>query len=270
MTQWTKKNMPSLPYAFSVDKAWIQVFPSKLAASQAAANKASTILKARILEHGRVRVIVGTGSSQADLINALVHDEQVDWSRVEVFHMDEYVGLPEDHPASFRRWLRTHLADLAHPKVTHYLNADAHDLAVEARRYGELLCSAPIDLCFLGFGENGHIAFNDPHVADFNDPLIIKRVDLDERCRRQQVGEGAFADTEAVPRDALSITCPVLLSAKYVVCCVPELRKAEAVRNALKGPVSESCPASIVRTHPHAFIFLDRDSASLLFQQEER
>jgi glucosamine-6-phosphate deaminase len=270
MPQGTKNNISPLPYAFSVDKAWIQVFPSKLAASQAAANKAAAILRAGILEHGCVRVIVGTGSSQADLINALAHDEEVDWSRVEVFHMDEYVGLSEDHPASFRRWLRTHLTDLVHPKVTHYLNADTPDLAAEARRYGELLCSAPIDLCFLGFGENGHIAFNDPHVADFNDPLIIKRVDLDERCRRQQVGEGAFADIKAVPRDALSITCPVLLSAKYLVCCVPELRKAEAVQNALKGPLAESCPASIVRTHPHVFIFLDRDSASRLPQQEER
>jgi glucosamine-6-phosphate deaminase len=134
----------------------------------------------------------------------------------------------------------------------------------EADHYGKSLTSVPIDLCFLGFGENGHIAFNDPHVADFHDPLIIKRVTLDKKCREQQVGEGHFPDIEAVPQEAITLTCPTLMSARQLICCVPESRKAEAVRNALEGPLTEACPASLVVTHPGAKIYLDRNSAALL------
>jgi glucosamine-6-phosphate deaminase len=253
-----------------VGKASVQVFPSKLAVSQAAAGKAAAILSAVISEKGVARMIVGTGLSQADMIDAPVRNEKLDWNRAEIFHMDEYVGIQESHPASFRRWLRSHLIDVVGPKQAYYLNADESDLAKECQRYGELLSAAPIDLCFLGFGENGHIAFNDPHAADFKDPMVVKRVRLDEKCRRQQVGEGSFESIDAVPQEALSITCPVLLSANYVISCVPARRKAVAVRDALEGPLSESCPASIVRTHPQAFIYLDRDAASLLSWREMR
>jgi len=270
MTLCNEKNRSTPLNALTVGKASVQVFHSKIEASHAAASKAAAILSAVISEKGVARMIVGTGLSQADLIDALVRNEKLDWNRVEVFHMDEYVGLPESHPASFRRWLRTHHVDVVRPKQAYYLNADESDLAKECQRYGELLSAAPIDLCFLGFGENGHIAFNDPHAADFKDPLVVKRVRLDEKCRRQQVGEGNFESIGAVPQEALSITCPVLLSAHYVISCVPDHRKAEAVRDALEGPLSESCPASIVRTHPQAFIFLDRDSASLLSWREDR
>lgn len=270
MPTWNRKTWSSRPNAFTVGKASVQVFASKLEASQAAAIKASAILGARISEIGLVRMIVGTGLSQADMIDALVRNEKLEWDHVEVFHMDEYVGIHESHPASFRRWLRTQLVDLVHPKQVHYLNADATDLEKECHHYGELLSAAPIDLCFLGFGENGHIAFNDPHDADFKDPLVVKRVRLDEKCRRQQVGEGSFESIDAVPQEALSITCPILLNSNYIISCVPELRKAEAVRDALEGPLSESCPASIVRTHPQAFIFLDHDSASFLSWREDR
>lgn len=270
MPSWNEKNKSSAPKSFMVNKASVQVFPSKLAASQAAASKAADILSAVILGKGLARVIVGTGLSQADMIDALIRIEKLDWNQLEIFHMDEYIGMHESHPASFRNWLRTHLVDLVHPKRVHYLNADTADLAKESNRYGELLRSSPIDLCFLGFGENGHIAFNDPHVADFKDPLVVKRVQLDEKCRQQQVGEGSFENLNAIPEEALTITCPLLLSANHVISCVPERRKAEAVRDALEGPLSESCPASLVRTHPKAFIFLDRDSASLLSWDKER
>jgi glucosamine-6-phosphate deaminase len=183
---------------------------------------------------------------------------------MEIFHMDEYMGMPITHPASFRRWLNEHLVEFVNPGHVHYLAGDAPDIDGECERYGHLLRSAPIDLCIIGFGENGHIAFNDPHVADFDDPLAVKRVTLDERCRRQQWGEGQFPTLEAVPREAITVTCPVLMSTEYVIGCVPERRKAEAVRNALEGPITNRCPASGVRLHPRAALFFDIESASLL------
>lgn len=259
---------PSLR-SFHADRARVEIYPSKLAASIAAAAMASSILnvKATASERRGFRIVVGTGNSQEDLVKELVQNSSTDWSRIEVFHMDEYVGMPATHPASFRRWLSVHFDGLVSPKQIHYLTADAPDLGEECHRYTDLLCSDPIDVCFLGFGENGHIAFNDPHTADFNDPRVVKRVTLDEKCRFQQVREGHFSDIRDVPHEALTITCPFLMRSKYLVCCVPEHRKAETVRSALMGPVSPACPASLVRTHPGAFIFLDTDSASMISPQ---
>jgi glucosamine-6-phosphate deaminase len=249
---------------FEVDKATVEIYPSKLELGEAAAAEAASILKSAVSTQGRARVIVATGNSQEEVIRALAHAPGVDWPRVEVLHMDEYVGLPSTHPASFRRWVETHLVALVHPGQVHYLQGDASDLVEECRRYAGLIRSSPVDLCLLGIGENGHIAFNDPHVADFNDPLVVKRVDLDRRCRLQQVGEGHFAALDAVPREALTLTCSALMSSERLVCSVPELRKAEAVRDALEGPVSTVCPGSVLRTHPRARIFLDEESAALL------
>jgi glucosamine-6-phosphate deaminase len=242
----------------------IRIFAGRAELGQAAAADAAAILRSAMASRGRARIVVGTGPSQDDTIAALARSPEIDWRSVEVFHMDEYVGMSAAHPASFRRWLREHLEDLVHPARVHYLQGDAGDLEAECRRYGELLRSAPIDISFLGFGENGHIAFNDPGTADFHDPAAVKRVELDERCRRQQVGEGHFPDLASVPAEALTVTCPVLAGAAHLICSVPERRKAEAVRNALEGPVSEACPASLVTTHPQCAIYLDRESASLL------
>lgn len=251
---------------FRVGSLHVEVYPSKKSASQAAATRAAGILAAKAGRSDSLlrRLIVGTGNSQLDLVRALVQEPNVDWGSIEVFHMDEYVGIAPNHPASFRKWLKTELADVVELRAIHYLNGDASDTEQECRRYADLLRAAPIDLCFLGFGENGHIAFNDPANADFHDPLTVKRVTLDTKCRTQQVGEGHFPDVGAVPEEALTLTCPFLISAKTLICCVPERRKAEAVRDALEGPISTSCPASLVRTHPHAFVYLDEDSASLL------
>jgi glucosamine-6-phosphate deaminase len=199
-----------------------------------------------------------------DLIQSLVELPGVDWSRVELFHMDEYAGMPPDHPASFRNWIKTRVADRVHPKEAHYLAGDAADLTAEIQRYSNLLRAAPLDLAFVGFGENGHIAFNDPHVADFADPAEVKLVSLDDACRAQQAGEGHFGSLAAVPREALTMTCPALFRASAWICAVPDRRKAEAVRRALEGPIAESCPASLVRTHPNATVYLDVESASLL------
>jgi glucosamine-6-phosphate deaminase len=246
------------------DNANVQIYPSSAELGGAAATQALSLINDAIQNRKRARIIVGTGNSQESLIESLVKMPELDWKKVEVFHMDEYVGMNPTHPASFRLWLKTKLVDFVQPGQIHYLHGDAPDIELECERYGRLLAEATIDLSFVGFGENGHIAFNDPHVADFQDPRLVKPVALDEKCRMQQVGEGHFPDLRSVPTHALTITCPVLLKANYMICSVPERRKAEAVHNALKGPISSECPASFVRTHPRAYVYLDTDSAHLL------
>jgi glucosamine-6-phosphate deaminase len=257
--------MPKSPLCnFQVDKARVYVFPSKLDASEAAAAEAAGILRRALAQRGSARIIVGTGNSQEDMIRVLTQLPDLDWSRIEVFHMDEYVGMSAEHPASFRGWLKTHLVDIVHPGKVNYLQGDAEDWAGECKRYAVLLHGGPIDICFIGFGENGHIAFNDPGVADFHDRLAVKRVAMDEICRGQQVGEGHFPDLAATPQEALTLTCPELLRAEHLICTVPDLRKSRAVRDALTGPIAETCPASSVRTHPATAVYLDADSAALL------
>ncbi len=249
---------------FTVDKAQVFVYPTKQETSAAAALAAASILRDALATRGSARIIVGTGNSQDDMVAALVQAPALDWSRMEVFHMDEYVGMSDQHPASFRGWLKTHLVDIVQPGKVNYLRGDAPDIAQECERYTGLLHAAPVDICFIGFGENGHIAFNDPGVADFHDPRAVKRVAMDERCRRQQVGEGHFPSLDTMPAEALTLTCPELVRAEHWICTVPDLRKAEAVKNALSGPISEACPSSLVRMHPAAAIYLDADSAALL------
>jgi glucosamine-6-phosphate deaminase len=253
---------------FCRDKAEVRIYSTLRDLGAAAAAKAAQAINRAIDRSGRARVIVATGNSQLPLVEALV-TQDVPWQKVEIFHMDEYAGMSADHPASFRRWIKSRIEDRVHPGKMNYLEGDAPDLDREIERYTGLLREAAIDLAFVGFGENGHIAFNDPPVADFNDPATVKRVTLDEACRRQQAGEGHFPDVGSVPREALTITCSGLFRAKTWVCSVPEARKAEAVRNALEGEISESCPASLVRRHPAAYVYLDTDSASLLSQAAE-
>ncbi|MCX6953590.1 MAG: glucosamine-6-phosphate deaminase, partial [Verrucomicrobia bacterium] len=221
------------------------------------------IISAAIHSRGHARILVATGNSQFALVKHLVN-AQLDWSRVDAFHLDEYVGIDANHPASFRHWIRTRFEEKVLPRSMHYLRGDAPDPDAEAARYSALLLAGPIDLAFVGIGENGHIAFNDPHVADFNDPLTVKRVELDVACRTQQVHEGHFPNIAAVPREALSVTCSGLMRAAHWVCSVPEARKAEAVRKSLEGPITPACPGSLVRAHPSAFLYLDLESSSKL------
>ncbi len=249
--------------AFRAGSARVQIFGSSAAAGEAAALEAARIINAAIGSQGRARVIGATGNSQIPLVERLV-EQKIDWNAVELFHMDEYVGMSADHPSSFRYWMRTRLVEKVHPGKVHYLAGDATDLDAEIARYAQLLLEAPIEVAFVGFGENGHIAFNDPPVANFNDPATVKVIELDEACRRQQAGEGHFPDVAAVPRQAVTITCPGLFRAKAWVCNVPDERKANAVRDSFEGPISESCPASLVRRHPNANVFLDTESASRL------
>lgn len=241
----------------------MHIYPDRAALGAAAAERAAQVIERAIQKRQKARVIVATGNSQLPLVEALVQ-HKLNWNAVEIFHMDEYVHMKSDHPASFRLWIRTRVEDKVHPGKANYLAGDAPDLDAEMKRYSELLNAAPVDLAFVGFGENGHIAFNDPHVADFNDPATVKLITLDEASRRQQAGEGHFKDVDSVPKEAMTITCTGLFRAENWVCCVPERRKAEAVRNALEGPIGESCPASLVRRHPNADVYLDAESSSLL------
>jgi glucosamine-6-phosphate deaminase len=249
---------------FPPDFPALRIFDDKQQLGAAAAADGAALLRARLRRAGLARIIVASGNSQVETIAALTAAPYLDWSRIEVFHMDEYLGIAASHPASFRRWVAEHVAARVRPAAIHYLAGEAADPYAECTRYATLLARDPIDVCFLGIGENGHIAFNDPHEADFLDERAVRRVTLDEQCRRQQVGEGHFAALDQVPREALTLTCSMLVSALHMVCAVPDLRKAEAARAALRGPVTEACPASILRTHPHATVYLDRDSASLL------
>jgi glucosamine-6-phosphate deaminase len=237
--------------------------------ARAAAAEAAACMREAVEARGVAHAMFATGNSQLMFVDALTESTRdVAWSHVVVFHMDEYVGLGPDHPASFQRWIRERIVDRTQPGASHYLDGRAEPEA-ECRRYAGLLAARPLDLCCLGIGENGHLAFNDPPVADFDDPLDLKVVELDARCRQQQVGEGHFATVGAVPTHALTVTIPALLRAATVVAVVPEARKAEPVRAALTGPVSPACPASVLRHHPNATLHLDQDSAGLLARGDQ-
>jgi glucosamine-6-phosphate deaminase len=242
----------------------VRVLPDAVALGGAAADHAASALRDAIAARGAARAMFATGNSQIQFLDALVRDPIVDWTRVVGFHMDEYVGIDADHPASFRRYLRERLVDRVPIAAFHFVRGDAPDPDGETARYATLLREEPLDLCCLGIGENGHLAFNDPPVADFADPLDVKVVELDDACRRQQVGEGHFPDVAAVPAHAITVTIPALLRAATVLAIVPEARKREPVRRALEGPVETSCPASILREHGHVTLYLDPESASLL------
>ncbi|MBK9139530.1 MAG: glucosamine-6-phosphate deaminase [Verrucomicrobia bacterium] len=242
----------------------VRVYRTQAEMAAEAAVLAAETLRAALGARGEARAILASATSQIQFLDALVRTPDLDWSRVTLFHMDEYLGVPDTHPASFRRFLRERVELRCHPRAFHYLRGDAPEPLKEVERYRALLAEAPIDLCCLGIGENGHVAFNDPPVADFNDPFTVKLVQLDEACRRQQVGEGCFPTLEAVPQYAYTLTIPALCAAAKMVCVVPERRKAAAVRATIQGPLSTACPASILRRKPHCTLFLDADSASLL------
>jgi glucosamine-6-phosphate deaminase len=223
-----------------------------------AADQASASLKRILSAQATARILVATGNSQLRFLELLVQEPGVDWSRVELFHLDEYIGIGRDHPASFARYIYEKV--IVPTGIQHYHLLDGHGNHEATAR---ALASAPIDLAFAGIGENGHLAFNDPP-ADFEteDPYLI--VDLDEACRRQQVGEGWFPDLSSVPTKAITISIRQLMKAAELICVVPDQRKARAVSRCLEGEVSPETPASILRQHPNAWLYLDRDSASSL------
>ena len=241
----------------------IRVLEDKASLASVAAEQAATAIRRAIAEQGQARVIAATGASQFEFLDVLTKIPGMDWEKVEVFHLDEYIGLPITHPGSFRKMLLEQLVRKVGIRKVHLLDADVANPEEVLNRVGEELASAPVDVAFLGIGENGHIAFNDPP-ADFSteQPYII--VTLDEACRRQQVGEAWFADLSAVPTQAISMSVRQILKSKEILVVVPDARKAQAVKACFAGEISPMAPASILRTHANATIYLDKNSASLL------
>jgi glucosamine-6-phosphate deaminase len=234
---------------------------------QTAACAAVEILRDVIRIKGQAVFVAATGNSQIEFLKHLTAAPGIDWQRTTMFHLDEYIGIPADHPASFRRYLKERFLDRVPVGTAHLVAGDAPDIAAEVARLNRLIGATPVDAAFIGIGENGHIAFNDPP-ADFatEAPFIV--VDLDEACRRQQVGEGWFPSMDAVPRQAVSMSVRQILRAERIICTVLEKRKAHAVKTCLAGEIGPMFPASILRTHPGCDLFLDRDAAGLLSQAE--
>lgn len=241
----------------------LRVFNDKIALGEAAAEQAATALRRAIAERGNARMVAATAASQREFLDALTKTSDIDWTKVEAFHLDEYIGLPITHPGSFRKMFKEQL--IAKTGITRYhlLDGDAADPAAVVGEAGKQLASAPVDITFLGIGENGHIAFNDPP-ADFHveDPYII--VALDEACRQQQVGEAWFADIGQVPKRAISMSPRQILKAREIIAVVPDQRKAQAVQACFEGEISPMAPASILRRHANTTVYLDRHSASRL------
>jgi glucosamine-6-phosphate deaminase len=240
----------------------IKTFSDKNNLGARAAEKAAALLRRAIQERGRARIIAATGAAQFEFLQVLTGLPGIDWSKVEMFHLDEYVGIPESHPASFRRFLRERLIEKAGITKFHLLDGD-DDPAEVIRVVGNALKAEAVDVAFVGIGENGHLAFNDPP-ADFETEEPYLLVKLDEVCRRQQMGEGWFRSISEVPERAISMSVRQILKAKEIICIVPDARKANAVKACLEGEISPFAPASILRTHPNTTLYLDRDSSALL------
>jgi len=241
----------------------IKTFETKQEMSKAAAEEAAKILIDTIKEKGEAVFIAATGVSQFEFLKNLTSMPSIDWSKTIMFHLDEYIGIPETHPASFRKYLKEKLIDKVNPGSVYLINGDSEDPELECERIGKIIGQKEVDVAFVGIGENGHLAFNDPP-ADFNSekPYII--VELDDVCRRQQLGEGWFKSFDDVPKKAISMSVKQIMKSKHIICTVPGSRKAQAVKECIKDDISPYHPASILRKHRNAFLFLDKDSAKLL------
>ncbi len=248
---------------FYKDNLRVEIFDKTSEMGKASADFVAAKLNEAIHKRGVANLILGTGASQFPFLDVLLKKE-LDWGKINLFHLDEYIGLSNRHPASFRRFLKERIADKVHPENVYYLNGDAEDINAEISRYEKLLRDNPVDVACIGIGENGHIAFNDPAVADFNDPFYLKVVEMDNACRKQQVGEGWFPTINDVPEKAVTLTITAIMDCKVLSCSVPDERKSEAVYNTLSGDITTSCPASIMRKHQEAVLFLDRFAAMKL------
>lgn len=250
--------------SFQTDLLSVQVHDSRAGMGAAAAADIKACLLALMQEKDKVNVIFAAAPSQNEVLAALAADKEILWERVNAFHMDEYIGLAAGAPQAFGNFLREHIFGLVNMGCVQYIDATASDAEAECARYSELLKEYPVDVVVMGIGENGHIAFNDPPVADFCDPYLVKPVALDEVCRNQQVHDGCFATLDDVPKTAITLTVPALLAGKHLFCIVPAATKAQAVRATLKGEIGEHCPATALRRHASAVLYLDPDSSALL------
>tara|TARA_R110000765_G_scaffold71984_5_gene139743 strand:+ start:6940 stop:7701 length:762 start_codon:yes stop_codon:yes gene_type:complete len=249
--------------SFQIENLSIKIYGQSKEMGAAAADYVTRKLNDAIVKKGGANLILATGASQFSFLEAL-QTKEIDWGKITVFHLDEYKGISESHPASFRKYLKERILNKVAPKKIYFLNGDAANLQLEIKNYEEALQAHPIDIACIGIGENGHIAFNDPAVADFQDPKLVKVVELDEACRNQQLGEGWFPSFDDVPKEAVTLTITAIMNCEAISCVVPDERKAQAVYNSLYGDISTSCPASILRTHPETVLFLDKASASLI------
>jgi glucosamine-6-phosphate deaminase len=247
---------------FKVDELEVAVYANNDALGKAAAAEAADIIREAITKRGAANIVLATGNSQKTFLAALRTEPSIDWPKVSVFHLDEYIGLDPAHPASFPSFLRRHIIDYVRPGAFYQLSGSTEDIARICRDYETLLRSHPTDLCALGVGENGHLAFNDPPGVNFNDPVWVKVVKLASRSRQQQVDEGHFDSLDKVPREAVTMTIPAMLSASHILGMVPEARKADAVRRTLSGPITEDVPSTILRRSAKAKLFLDLDSGA--------
>jgi glucosamine-6-phosphate deaminase len=242
-----------------VDKLEVRIYGDRASLGAAAAAEVAAAMHSASAASGRVRMAFAAAPSQEEFLTALAAAPGLDWSRVTAFQLDDYVGLSEEAPQRFGEFLRTRLFDRVRPGEVHLIGPaeGSEDAAAECRRYAALVGAAPLDIVCLGIGENGHLAFNDPPVADFQDPELVKVVELDDACRRQQVNDGCFAALDQVPTHAITLTIPALLGGRRLVCVVPGPTKREAVRRTLAGPIETACPAAILRTHPACTLYLD-------------
>lgn len=245
-----------------VDKLNVKVYQTREEMGRAAAEEAAAAIRAAIAAKGEINMIFAAAPSQNEFLAHLIADKSIDFTKINAFHMDEYIGLPGDAPQGFGNFLRERLFDRVPFKTVNTIDSTAADPEAECRRYAALLQAHPCDIVCMGIGENGHIAFNDPHVADFGDKAAVKVVALDETCRQQQVNDGCFARLDDVPTHALTLTIPTLTAPEAVFCIVPAKTKANAVYATLRGGITEACPASILRRHANATLYCDADSAA--------
>ena len=250
--------------SFTKDLLKVNIYPSRDEMGAAAAADVKAAILRALEGKETINMIFAAAPSQNEVLANLASDREIPWGRVNAFHMDEYIGLDKNAPQGFGNFLRDHIFGIAPFRSVSYIRIDAPDAEEECRRYSALLRENPVDIVVLGIGENGHIAFNDPPFADFNDDRLVKTVKLDEVCRNQQVNDGCFASIDDVPTHALTLTVPALMSGKELYCIVPAKTKAIAVQRTVNGEITESCPASVLRTHTCATLYLDPDSASLL------
>lgn len=261
--------MTELLKEFTIGPLKVNVYETRAGMGQAAFEHYKRRSQALLLQKARIRSIFAAAHSQADFLAALSSDTDIDFSRIEAFHMDEYIGLGKDAPQNFGNFLKKALFAKRPFGQVNYVRPDAADVEAECSRYENLLRAEPLDIVCLGIGENGHLAFNDPHEARFDEERWVRLTTLDDVCRQQQVNDGEFGHIDEVPASALTLTIPALMSCDTVIGIIPSARKARAVLDTLLGPVSEACPASVLRTHKDATLFLDKDAAELLTNQSE-
>ena len=251
---------------FTCDQMVVKVFDTRKEMGDAAGYDAGAYMKELLKSREYINVMFAAAPSQNETLAALLAQEDLDWSRINAFHMDEYVGLDKDHPAGFRNFLNRSVFGLRQFRSINLINGNAENPQAEAERYSKLLEMYPLDVCLLGVGENGHIAFNDPPVADFNDPVYVKVVELEDRCRKQQVNDGCFEKLEQVPTHALTVTIPGLTQATAMFCSVPAATKADAINHMVHDEVSTKCPATILRTHACAKLYVDKAAGAFVIE----